>query len=771
MYSKPHGVYLSATNRITISEELKKMLQIDKESITLDELILKLDLSTVSEIKKKLSQTESKATMKHRFKYTNSPNKEIWLEGDFKVTHLGQETEVYFEIEDISDTMNLESKSWMMESTLKSIVDNTMLVSFFAVNLQGELILYNERFYQKVKSIFNYEIKKGDKLVDVLRARSVNDEYLKLILLSVTKYFDSTNKEKFQSVEKITINESSTLYYECEYSPIVVRENKVIGGIVFVRDVTMDVYMKEELIKEKQLEKNANEAKSKFLSNMGHEIRTPLNGVIGMTNLLLDSELTSKQLYMVNIVKESGEYLLNVINDILDFSKIEAGEITLVDEVVDICGLALKLKEMFSFKAEESQIKFNVEIEDNVPRHIKLDSFRLKQILINLIGNSFKFTEHGHIKVTIDVIDHKLMFTVEDTGIGIPQEKLEHIFDSFKQVSDDTTKKYGGSGLGLTISKELVELMDGKIKVSSRVGVGSVFYFSLPIRIPEEEELRIFEHVSDSEISILKDINVLVAEDNKINQILMAEILSKYQCSFDIVPNGIEVIEHIRLKKYDCILMDISMPEMDGVQTTKLIRKTFDKDELPIVAVTAHATKEYRDDLLSIGMNDFMTKPVDTRILIQMLNKYSNGISKMAPINALSSTGEFQTNVVDKSNLTADILKNVTQMNFNYIETQLMGNKALVPEIGKKIVNMMQEEIIPQLKSNVSNNRLEDCLKLTHKAKGSVSNFGEINMVQTIRKMEEHIRTKEIDGVIECILELQNETEKFQSEIMKYRIS
>ncbi|WP_430882699.1 ATP-binding protein [Fusibacter sp. JL216-2] len=768
--NKPYGIYSSITGMITLSVELQNIVRIFENQITLDRLLDTVDLKTATEIKSRLSRLKASESLSYRLKYT-PPKIDIpmWLEVRFNVTKLGQEKEIVFEVDDITDTIELESKTWMMESTLKSIVDNTMLISFFAIDHNGKLILFNERFFQKVKSIFNYEIKKGDDLLEILESRSANDENLKSIYNSVKKYFDASTAEKFQSVEKIKINDKNTLYYECEYSPIIVQGNRVIGGIVFVRDVTMDIYMKEELIKEKQLEKNANEAKSKFLSNMGHEIRTPLNGVIGMTNLLQDTNLTSKQLYMVNIVKESGEYLLNVINDILDFSKIEAGEIALAEEVVHLADAIYKIEEMFRFKAGESNIKFTTELQSDVPMYVRLDSFRLKQILINLIGNAFKFTERGHIKLLVDIVDYKLMFTVEDTGIGIPQDKLDHIFDSFKQVSDDTTKKYGGTGLGLAITKELVELMGGRIKVSSRVGVGSVFYFSLPIIIPKEDELENFEHISAPEITSLAGINVLVAEDNRINQILMEEILSKYGCSYDIVENGIEVIEHIRVKKYNCILMDISMPEMDGVQTTKLIRKNFSQDDLPIIAVTAHATKEYKDELLEIGMNDFMTKPVDTKMLIKILSNYSCEVNcfdqDKVSIQAKDDNLKIYESLVEN-----EIKNKVSGIDFKYIESQLMGNKALVPEIGNKIVRMMRDEIIPGIEHNLFVGKKEICLELTHKAKGSISNFGEVELLKSVRAIENAIKSDNIEQVKNCIMDMQNELELFNIEIENYKI-
>jgi len=489
---------------------------------------------------------------------------------------------------------------------------------------------------QKILAVNDFAIKKygyNYQEFTSLKIQALHKEKdLKKLDLAIKK---STSGNDVFSEWTHVLKDKSEIEVELHGTSIIYNNEE--ARLVSINDVTNTKKHEQVLIDARQAAEKSKELQSEFLSNMSHEIRTPMNGILGITRVLQKTEMNDEQKHYLNAIIKSSENLMVIINDILDFSKIDAGKIVIEKTRFNLQELIQIVQEILVVKAEEKEIYLTINIDDNVPKWLNGDPVRLNQILINLVGNAIKFTEKGGVNITIKKTNDNedissLEFIVKDSGVGIPEDKISSIFESFTQASSSTTRTHGGTGLGLTISKQLIELQGGQIWINSVFGSGSEFCFNLDFEntlqnIENELHNEIEEKKSNDKIlEELKGINILLVEDHPINQMLAMKVLGDWGFNVDLAENGLISLAKVAEKDYDLILMDISMPEMDGYTATREIRsgKHTSNNNLPIIAMTASALIGENQKCFKAGMNDYISKPFEPQ---NLLNKISNHVT------------------------------------------------------------------------------------------------------------------------------------------------
>ena len=519
----------------------------------------------------------------------------------------------------------------------------------------------------------------------------------------------------------------------------------------------------------------ANMAKSQFLANMSHEIRTPMNAIIGFSDLLAEENLTEEQKQDVNLIRESGHNLLDLINDILDFSKIEAKQLK-VDKVECSLGRILNFIESTArLIADKKSLDFKIVEKGQLPERIRTDPIRLRQCLINLTNNALKFTEKGHVYVNVSLEyragDNQtyIRFDIEDTGIGIPRDKQKAIFDAFVQADGNTNRKYGGTGLGLTISRQLAELLSGELSVTSQAGEGSVFSFAIPAGLDVTKQSRLdlnASHTSPRKAEMEQFVfsgNILVAEDVATNQALMKSLLEKMGLKVTIAEDGNEALQKALTGQFDLIFMDMQMPRMDGYQATKALRTQ--GITTPIVALTANAMIGDGQKCIEAGCDDYLTKPIERRELRRIAAKYLSSKNE-----ALSNTIESAKSQVDElthvccdrtAHAAADAKARGELIDFNQLLATL-GSEASIREI-TPIYLADNEKYFAQLTEAVQSGDAAAVRSNAHAIKGASRNFRAARLMDIAAQMERAGKEGNMEMAAAILGELKTEYEKVMS--------
>lgn len=540
-------------------------------------------------------------------RYLKKNGENMWGLLSFKRFHNETGKLIYYIGQLIDITRQKESERRLQESverynSLKKY-NHDAVISF---GLDGRIINANNM----AEKLTGYHIETeliGAELANLIGQANVDR------ILEKAIYDDSVEHE----IDILVTKEGSSVEVLTSIAPIYVSGQN-IGFYLICKDISEQ----KQLLLAKETAEATNKAKSEFLAMMSHEIRTPMNGVVGMTDVLLDmTDLTKEQRSYVEVIQKSGDILLNIINDILDLSKIEAGRSELQEHNFDLRKCIKDSFSVVSKKADEKKIELSYTVNHDVPDYIYGDAERLKQVLLNLLGNAVKFTSKGSIEVKARLLKEepcRLAFTVTDTGIGIDPARLNEIFEPFAQIDSFMSRSHEGTGLGLAISRRIVDMMGGEIHAESDGNNGSSFTFTIQFKEASQTPQ---EQVFEDMLHNTGKVNILLAEDNAINQLVMTKMLEKLGHRVTTVANGKKAIEAARNQPFDLILMDLHMPFLNGLKASQIIKEEL-KDKCPrIIAVTANALKGDREKCLEAGMDDYISKPVKRETLIKILHQ------------------------------------------------------------------------------------------------------------------------------------------------------
>ncbi|MBI1225975.1 MAG: response regulator [Bacteroidetes bacterium] len=520
-------------------------------------------------------------------------------------------------------------------------------------------------------------------------------------------------------------------------------------------------YLAEQEKAEKQQElllaleetKQSSQLKEQFVANMSHEIRTPLNAILGFSSLLQRTELKENQKEFARSIQTSSENLLAIINDILDFSKIEAGAIRIEHIPFSLPSLLHSVDNMFRYRADEKHLQFGVEADENLPEAVHGDPTRLTQILVNLLGNAFKFTSEGSVKLQVEEQKREnghvtVRFTVSDTGIGIPLDKQAAIFERFGQATTDTTRRFGGAGLGLTISKQLVGLQGGQIRVESEEGKGAAFIVEIPYEVAEAMTGN-GKHRPQPNSFKNQQVNILVVEDNPMNSRIVGLLMDDWGFRYDHAENGKIALEKLRHQAYDLVLMDIQMPEMDGYTAAQHIRQEL-RLSVPIIATTAHAFAGEREKCISYGMNDYISKPIMEDELMALISRYvrhdkhKQSQQQAVPAEPNDPAGFDRQYVLDISKGDPKVLK------------EMFG-----------LFTSQSAKELAQMESALQSNNFGEAATAAHSMKSTAAYMGFANNLgQLLRQFEQEAKSKTpstavLEGLFEKIKAMRTEAVQF----------
>ncbi|MFA8436647.1 MAG: response regulator [Marinifilaceae bacterium] len=519
---------------------------------------------------------------------------------------------------------NTEKKLRMSQERLME-AQRLARIGNMEVNVKSEEIIWSEEACR----IFGLSCK--DKASYRQYLKTIHSDDINLLVKKINEAI--LNQQSYNIDYRIVLPSGEIRYINDNGYPIEDENGMVYRLICTVQDITERKLIEKQLIEAKEIAEKMVNSKQQFIANISHEIRTPMNGILGLTNILHSMEEDQEKKGYLDAIRKSAENLVVIINDLLDVSKIEAGKLKFEETPFDLNELLDSNFALFQQNVRDKNIRVHYKVDPMVQPKLIGDPVKLLQVINNLVGNAIKFTQNGEVFLKIDLkknseTEQEIAFAIKDTGIGIPSEKLETIFDSFAQASSDIARKFGGTGLGLTICRNIIELQGGKLEVESVVNQGSTFSFTLSFRKQRSSMNRDEINFDRKEVSERgwSAYRVLLVEDNKINQILAKKLITDWGFQYDWAENGKQAIEKVKKGPYDLILMDLQMPEMDGYQATEVLRNQM-QCTLPVVALTANAQREEKDCCLEKGFNDFITKPFKSKELFEKITFWINKTS------------------------------------------------------------------------------------------------------------------------------------------------
>ncbi|HEY9600778.1 MAG TPA: response regulator [Allocoleopsis sp.] len=597
-------------------------------------------------------------------------------------------------------------------------------------------------------------------------------------------------ESQFCAEDKWERANGSVLYSRWAIHPWYTPEEK-IGGIILVN------YRIDELVKARETALEAAQVKAQFVANMSHEIRTPMNGVLGMTELLLQTELSEKQREQAETIQLSAKHLLTLINDILDFSKLEAGEMVLEKLDFSLYQCLEDVVNLLSSQASEKQLKLLIEFDPRLPKLLQGDPVRLRQVLLNLVANAIKFTQSGYVKIQAKLLSQTyqtalIYLAVTDTGIGIPQEATQKLFQSFSQVDASTSRQYGGTGLGLAICQQLVSLMKGEIGVESEVGQGSTFWFKIEFRkqtdfsvrsdslaTKQEEHIdRVIREADQHRLPHKIDLKILVAEDHSINQTVILSQLQALGYEADCVDNGEKALEFLAQRDYDLVLMDCQMPLMDGYAATQeLRRREENKRHTVIIALTANAMSADREKCLAAGMDDYLSKPLEQDDLERAIQYWSYQIAKnqmsqseQAATYKTEPLQDTSTAIVEQSADNTDMLEDSSPpIDLERLKRVSRGKIAVQQRLVQIFLETAPKDLAA-LETAISTSDTSQVKYHAHRLKGSAANVGVPKMSAIAFQLEEMAQQETLTGATQKLASLWQVMERVKAfaEVMNY---
>lgn len=636
---------------------------------------------------------------------------------------------------DITQNILISQKLERSEEKYRSIIEN-MDLGYLEVDLNGLIV----RAYDRFCSMSGY--KEEELLGKVAEDILLPNKYKELM-----KKQDESRLEGVVSTYEVQMikKDGSLLWVLISGGPVYGDKGELIGSVGIHYDLSEQKKVQEDLALAKKIAEDAQKAEQGFLANMSHEIRTPLNAIIGMSHLLYDTNPTKEQKEYFEIINNSANFLHTLISDVLDMAKIEAGHINPKFEPFDLIGLINTLQKTFELKASrKEQLEIVSEIDPELEYLVKGDETLLNQVLLNLVGNAEKFTETGEIRIKLKILNKNkdkffIEFEISDTGMGMPKEKLKLIFQKFKQIEADSKTKTRGTGLGLAIVKELIDRMDGEIKVDSDPGKGSKFTFKLPFGYTEIKRTEIIE-LFETPSTGLHGKSVLIVEDNMLNLKYAGKLLEKWGIDQTHAFDGLQAVEQANKRHFDIILMDIQMPNLNGYEASIQIRNTINPNtRTPILALTASAMVSEKNKATDAGMNDVLTKPFRPNELKQLLDLYLG--------NAFDSNAEV--NSTEKIELVKREMK-IDKSKLGELYGDDMDFKTMVFETFLEEIPSQLEE----LKSEIENDNWEEVAKVAHKMKPSLGMVGLPEAEETLRIIESTIKK---DGINEDIKSKTND--------------